>query len=222
MAVSVVIPAYSEVGGIGETVAGVKKALEDYEFEVIVVDDGSVDGTGAAAAEAGAVVARHGRNRGYGAAIKTGVGLARYDTICILDADCTYPPSAIPSLLSLLDGGRTVVSGCRFLGSNRGMPPVRLAGNMFFTALASILLMRRVRDVSSGMKVMSKATFRALEPLPDTFDLMVVVTVRSIRRGFVLVEAPIEYRGRRGESKLRAFRDGWTFLGSTVRTCLRG
>ncbi|MBD3388034.1 MAG: glycosyltransferase [Candidatus Altiarchaeales archaeon] len=222
MELSVVVPALNEEDGVGETVEEVRAALAGVTHEIVVVDDGSSDRTGEVAESAGARIIRHETNRGYGAAIKTGVENSSYGVICLLDADHTYPPAAIPKLLGEFKGDGCIVSGSRFLGVNAGMPFIRKLGNTFFIYLTSILLMKRVYDVSSGMKVFSKTTFDELQPLPDTLDMMIVITIRSHKRGYLFREVPIGYDDRKGASKLSAFREGVRFLTTIVRTSILG
>ena len=100
-----------------------------WTFEILVVDDGSTDGTGQAAGAAGATVLTHSRNRGYGASLKRGVRAARHDWILIIDADGTYPASAIPDLLAQADGSEMVV-GIR-TGQNVNIPAVRRPAKWF-------------------------------------------------------------------------------------------
>jgi glycosyltransferase involved in cell wall biosynthesis len=221
MSLSIVIPALNEEKGIGDTLDGIRANLNGItDYEVVIVDDGSTDKTAEIASEKGAIVIKHDRNRGYGAAIKTGVGRAKYETICLLDADCTYPPSSIPQLLKNYRGDNCIVSGSRFLGKNMGMPFTRRVGNTFFLNLASILNGKRIYDVSSGMKIFSKRTFDSLQPLPDGLDMMLVLTIRSVKKGMTLVEVPIEYNDRKGASKLNSLREGTRFLMTVMKTSL--
>ena len=112
--VSVVIPAYNEEGAVGEGVREVIEIMDasDHEYELIVVDDGSVDKTGELAKAAGAQVYTMPENRGYGAALKAGISRAKYDVIVITDADGTYPAESIPTLLGEL-GEYDMVVGAR-------------------------------------------------------------------------------------------------------------
>jgi glycosyltransferase involved in cell wall biosynthesis len=222
MGLSIVIPALNEQQGIARTLQEIKSALDGaIEYEIVVVDDGSTDATVREASKAATVIS-HGRNRGYGAAIKTGVEKSRFDTICLLDADCTYPPAGIMTLYKAYKSESDIISGSRFLGRNEGMPPIRKLGNSIFAMMASILLGRRVHDVSSGMKVFSKGAFKALAPLPDTLDMMLVITIRAIKRGYSFKEIPIEYGNRQGSSKLSAIREGARFAITIFRTGIFG
>ena len=115
---AVILPAFNEAQGIESTLARVGQILKDFPFssEIIVVDDGSTDGTGERAASAGARVVTHAWNRGYGAALKTGILATRASAVMIMDADATYEPGAIPRLYARLDGAAMVV-GTRWLRS---------------------------------------------------------------------------------------------------------
>jgi len=223
MKLSVIIPALNEEEGIGGTLDEIKKSLDGrYEYEIVVVDDGSKDRTGDIAKSKGARVIRHPVNKGYGAAIKTAVEGSRYDTICLLDADATYPSPQIPDLMDAFTGDGCIVSGSRFMGKNMGMPIIRKIGNKFFVILASTLMMHRISDISSGMKIFTKKTFNDLQPLPDDLDMIVVMTLRTLKRKMKFVEIPIEYRGRMGSSKLSAVREGFRFLRTIIHMSLFG
>ncbi len=222
MKLSVVIPALNEEEGIGRTIDDLNKTLKGLEYEIIVIDDGSTDNTSKIVNEKKAVLVRHKVNKGYGAAIKTGIKKSKFDTICLLDADHTYPPDEIPHLMSHYTELGGIISGSRFLGTNTGMPIIRKLGNMFFIRLTSLLLLKRVHDVSSGMKIFSKDTIEKLKPLPDTLDMMLVITIRAIKKGISFKEIPITYMDRKGASKLSAFKEGARFFKTIVKTALLG
>ena len=110
MSISVILPAYNEEAAVGSQVEAIRRVLSDHGMinEIIVVDDGSEDQTGERALRAGARVVRHAENRGYGAAIKTGMVAAKYEVIVIIDADGTYPSDQIPSLVTKLETWRII------------------------------------------------------------------------------------------------------------------
>ena len=113
--VSVIIPAYNEAGSIKDVVRKIRAALDpaDYAYEIIVVDDGSTDGTAASLIGQDVVILTHPENKGYGASLKTGIRSAKGDVIVITDADGTYPPEMIPRLLGGMDEGYDMVVGAR-------------------------------------------------------------------------------------------------------------
>ena len=155
---SVVIPAYNEEGGIAEIierVLSIRSKLVDVgvdDLELIVVDDGSRDGTATVTARYPKVrLIRHPANQGYGAALKTGFSRARGNLLGFLDADGTYPPEHFPDLCRVaLDDEADLVIGSRMAGAESEMPLVRRIGNLLFANLVSLLGNHRVSDSSSG------------------------------------------------------------------------
>lgn len=223
---SVVIPAYDEQDGIAATVQrvlAVRPALADMgvDLELLVVDDGSHDATGA---EAGCFpevcLLRHSVNRGYGAALKTGFHAASGDWLGFLDADGTYPPESFPALCrELLDGAELVV-GSRRSGASSEMPWVRRMGNALWSRLLTVLGDQPVLDPASGMRVFRRDILERVYPLPDGLNLTPVMSTRAIHENVRLREVPIPYRERLGRSKLRALPDGMRFLNTIVWTVL--
>ncbi|MCI0521508.1 MAG: glycosyltransferase family 2 protein [Chloroflexi bacterium] len=224
---SVVIPAYNEEKGIAEIalrVLQVRPALAQAgveDLELIVVDDGSRDQTAQVAAGLeGVTLVRHPKNRGYGAALKTGFAQARGELIGFLDADGTYPPEYFPQLCrSALDGGEMVV-GSRMAGAKSKMPLTRRVGNIFFAGLLSVIGRERVTDSASGMRVFRREILERVYPLPDGLNLTPVMSTRAIHEKVHVVEVPIPYSERVGRSKLSVVRDGRIFLQSMVWTVL--
>jgi hypothetical protein len=224
---SVVIPAYNEEGGIAAiarrvlAVAGDLREVGVHELEVLVVDDGSQDQTADAASRVeGVRLVRHERNRGYGAALKTGFHQATGDLIGFLDADGTYPPERFPALCALALDGADLVIGSRMAGADSQMPFTRRIGNLFFAGLLSLLGPKRVTDSASGMRVFKRDILERLYPLPDGLNLTPVMSVRALHEGIRTAEVPISYNERVGRSKLSIVRDGSTFLQSIVWTVL--
>lgn len=228
---SIVIPAYNEEKGIVEIMErvltireGLKAAGVD-AMELLVVNDGSRDRTAEVASEvAGRYedvrIISHPKNRGYGAALKTGFAQARGDLIGFLDADGTYPPEYFPQLCrEALDGAELVI-GSRMAGAESQMPATRRLGNVIFATLLSILGWQRVTDSASGMRVFKKEILARLSPLPDGLNLTPVMSTRAVHEGIKMVEVPIPYSERVGRSKLSVVRDGRIFLTSMVWTVL--
>lgn len=224
---SVVIPAYNEEDGITEIATRVlavapalKKAGVD-EMELLVVDDGSRDKTAEVASKIdGVTLVRHPKNKGYGAALKTGFAQAKGELIGFLDADGTYPPEYFPKLCQSALNGAELVIGSRMAGEKSEMPLVRRIGNFFFATLLTILGRQKVTDSASGMRVFKREILEHIYPLPDGLNLTPVMSTRALHEGIKIEEVPIPYSERVGRSKLSAIRDGRIFLQSMVWTAM--
>lgn len=224
---SVVIPAYNEENGIAEIaqrVLAVEPALQQAgveRLELLVVDDGSRDRT-AEVAEGipGVRLIRHPKNKGYGAALKTGFSKASGELIGFLDADGTYPPEYFPQLCQSALNGSELVIGSRMAGADSKMPLTRRVGNFFFANLLSILGRQKVTDSASGMRVFKREILEQIYPLPDGLNLTPVMSTRALHEGVKIVEVPIPYSERVGRSKLSVIHDGRVFLQSMIWTAL--
>jgi len=225
---SVVIPAYNEERGIAEIIERVlstRPGLADAgieDLELIVVDDGSRDGTVAVASRYPQVnLVRHKVNRGYGAALKTGFSHARGNLLGFLDADGTYPPEHFPNLCRVaLSEQADLVIGSRMAGADSEMPLVRRVGNLLFANLVSLLGNHRVSDSASGMRVIRREALPRLYPLPDGLNFTPVMSTRALHEEIRWREVPIPYRERVGRSKLSVVRDGVRFLYTIIWTAL--
>jgi glycosyltransferase involved in cell wall biosynthesis len=226
---SICIPVYNEEGAIRETLdrcLAIGDALRGAgiaHLEVIAVDDGSTDRSAEiiGADYPGVRLIRHERNAGYGAALKTGFAAARWPLVGFLDADATYPPECFPALCaSIVEGGADLVIGSRMAGSDTEMPAVRRLGNTFFAGLLTLLGRAPVTDSASGMRVFRREVLDLLSPLPDGLNLTPVMSTRAIHERITVVEVPIPYRERVGDSKLSVTRDGVRFLQTMVSTAL--
>jgi len=222
--ISVIVPAFNEEGAIAETVERIGAALTGvaHEFEIIVVDDCSTDGTPAelsAIEEPHLRVIRHGRNKGYGAALKTGIKRARHGLVAITDADGTYPNESIPELARLL-GDRDMVVGAR-TGKNVRIPLVRRPAKWFIGQLASYLARYKIPDINSGLRVFRRESLlRYLRILPDGFSFTTTITLAMLTRGDEVEYTSIDYAKRVGKSKIRPIRDTLNFIQLIIRTVL--
>jgi len=224
---SVVIPAYNEENGIAEIasrVLSVEPALQKAgvdRLELLVVDDGSRDRTAeVAAAIPGVSLIRHPKNRGYGAALKTGFSKASGELIGFLDADGTYPPEYFPQLCQAALKGTDLVIGSRMAGADSQMPLTRRIGNFFFANLLTLLGRQKVTDSASGMRVFRREILERIYPLPDGLNLTPVMSTRAVHEGISITEIPIPYSERVGRSKLSVIRDGRIFMQSMIWTAL--
>jgi Glycosyl transferase family 2 len=226
---SIVIPALDEEAALGETLrrclaarAEIIAASPVREVEVIVVNDGSSDGTEAVARAFDEVgVLGFDRNRGYGAAIQSGFAFARGDWLAFLDADGTCEPRCLAALCRALAEEKADLA----IGARRGpgsqMPRLRAFGNTLFAWMLGLLSSRPVSDTASGVRVLRRSALPDLEPLPSGLHFTPAMTARGLLEGKLrLVEVPVPYARRIGESKLSVARDGVRFLASILRAAL--
>jgi glycosyltransferase involved in cell wall biosynthesis len=218
--VSVVIPAFNEEAGVRLVVAELQELLQRQGIgaEIIVVDDGSADATARAAHQAGARVIRHRSNRGYGAALKTGIAAARHDTIAITDADGTYPAEHMPELLAALKDADMVV-GSRS-GKNVRIPLIRRPAKWVLNRLANYLASARIPDLNSGLRVFRRdVVMQYFSLLPDQFSWTTTITLAMHCDKYAVSYLPINYRARKGRSKIVPW-DAGSFLILILRTAM--
>jgi glycosyltransferase involved in cell wall biosynthesis len=216
--VTIVIPAYNEERAIGGQIKDIRTIMDQTEwaYEVIVVDDGSTDGTASEAANHPVQLISFPGNRGYGAAIKAGIARARAETIVIIDADGSYPSEAIPVLLGLTDGYDMVV-GARTTEINH-TPFIRRPAKWFLRVLASYLAGQHIPDLNSGLRVMKKNLVQRFNHLlPSGFSFTTSVTLALMCNDYLVRYHPIDYYRRTGRSKVRP-KDAYGFLLLIVRT----
>jgi glycosyltransferase involved in cell wall biosynthesis len=203
MATSVVIPAFNEENGVGAVVQRIAAVLQEagIEHEIIVVDDGSTDNTARVAEESQATVLRHSSNRGYGASLKTGIHFAKYDIICITDADGTYPAERIPDLLADLKTADMVV-GAR-TGNSVAIPLIRRPPKWVLNRLANYVTQSKIPDLNSGMRVFRRdAALQYFHILPDQFSFTTTITMSMLCDKYAVTYIPIDYQRRTGKSKI--------------------
>jgi hypothetical protein len=198
----VVLPVHDEVATVADVIARVPA-----DFEVVVVDDGSTDGSAEAALAAGAKVVRHDRNRGLGAAVRTGFEEATAmgaSVVAFLDADGEYDPADLPAMVApILAGDADYVVGSRFDGRIGSMLPHRRFGNRVLTLLTSVVARRRLADAQSGFRALGKDALIASRIAHD-YNYAQVLTLDLLRKGFRYAEVPIAYtRRRHGRSFVR-------------------
>jgi glycosyltransferase involved in cell wall biosynthesis len=210
--VSVVIPTYNEAAVIGRVVRGVYEVLEQMacSAEVLVIDDGSDDGTGQVAEAAGAYVIRHPYNLGNGAGIKTGIRAARGAVLVMLDGDGQHDPADIPRLVGPLHEGYHMVVGARGPGSQQAH---RLVANKIYNSLASYVAGFQVKDLTSGFRaIRSELAQQFCYMLPNAFSYPTTLTIAIANGGYSLKYVEIHAAKRVGKSKIRPLRDGMRFL----------
>jgi glycosyltransferase involved in cell wall biosynthesis len=220
VALSVVIPAYNEAHGIGPVLDELTAVLGEagIEHEIVVVDDGSSDGTSDVIADKAASLpavrlVSHPHNRGYGASLKTGILAAASDIVAITDADGTYPSSALPALYrQLVDEGADMVVGAR-TGKNVHIPLVRRPAKAVLRGLANYLSGRRIPDLNSGLRVFRKEIIvERFNLISDGFSFTTTVTLALLARNRDVIFTPIDYMKRTGTSKIRPIADTFNFV----------
>ena len=213
MRITVIIPCFNEANSVTDVISQLLSTGLDLK-EVIVVDDGSTDGTTEVIRRTpGVTLIRHERNRGKGAAIRTGLDNASGDAIIIQDADGEYSPKDIPALIKpIAEGKADVVYGSRFLGSIRDMSTSHLIGNKALTWATEILYWTRITDVMTGYKVFRRYALDGIKLESKGFEFEPEITSRILRKNIKIVEIPISYSYReKGIAKI-GWKDGFKAL----------
>ena len=214
MAVSVVIPCLNEAETISECVSRSRAVLaeSDLDGEVIVVDNGSTDGSGDLARAAGATVVDEPR-RGYGSAYLAGLDAANGEYIVMVDADLTYDFEEIPRFVEALENGGQLVVGNRMHDIQPGaMPFLSRIGNPLLSGFLNVLHRTNVRDVHCGMRALRRDVLPVLNLRTVGMEFASEMVIRATREHLDVREVPIALHPRVGESKLSPFRDGWRHL----------
>ena len=200
MKVSIIIPAYNESDTIVRTIKEIVTLRDELpEFEIIVIDDGSVDGTAELAEEQGVKVIRHRSNLGYGQALRTGFENALGDIIVTYDADGTYDPKIIPQLIQpILEGPMDIVIGSRVEGEiKHGAESLRLRiGNNFLTIMMNLLFHTHLTDALSSFRAIRKESLNKIEFKEVGLGFIPEFSVKSHRAGLKIKEIPAIVRAR--------------------------
>lgn len=208
--ISIIIPALNEERAIADTVAACKRTLENAgirPYEVIVVDDGSTDATARLASEAGARVLSHPHNVGYGRSLKDGIVAARHDMIVITDADGTYPVETIPQLIEEYRKGFDMVVGAR-TGKHYRESIIKTPLRKILKMIVEFTAGRKIPDINSGLRIFSRDTaIPYFKNLCDTFSFTTSMTLAYMMNRRFVHYIPIEYFERKGQTKVRLFRD---------------
>ena len=214
--ISVIIPAHNEARNIGQLVTHILALHPD--FEIIVIDDGSTDGTGEVAREAGAVVYRHPYNIGNGAAIKSGVRIASGQVLAFMDADGQHEATDLDKLIEHFPEFDMVV-GARPGGAQESR--IRALGNRIYNRLASYVTNFPIQDLTSGFRAMKADLARnLLYLLPNTYSYPTTLTLGMLRSGKSVKYVKINVQSRKtGKSDIQIIKDGVRFFMIIVRIC---
>ncbi|HSQ78968.1 MAG TPA: glycosyltransferase family 2 protein [Candidatus Bathyarchaeia archaeon] len=222
---SIVIPVYNEEKGLPATLDFFEKLTGDHPaVEVIFVDDASTDRSPEVLAgrrNPAIKVVRHKENKGYGAALKSGLNRARYDYFAITDADGSYPCDRIPALFDrLLQEDAAMIVGRR-TGDALDPGLFRKLGKRMLRGMAERLSREPIPDFNSGLRIARTALVRKAQPyLPDGFSFTTTLTLYMLSTAQPIVYEPIDYRQREGKSKIRPVRDFLNFLQLIIRTIM--
>jgi glycosyltransferase involved in cell wall biosynthesis len=218
--ISVVIPVYNEVATLGAVIDRVLRCK--FDAEVIVVDDGSTDGSADFLRRFEHPRVRaffHSTNRGKGAALRLGFAAAQNPYVIVQDADLEYDPRDYPSVLEpLLDGRADMVYGSRFLGgAHRVLFFWHYVGNRLLTLFSNALSDLNLSDMETGMKAFARDKLIALKISSNRFNFEPEITVKAARAGWRIYEVPVSYAGRTyAEGKKISWRDGLAALGALI------
>lgn len=219
--ISVIIPTYNEKESVASVIDGLKNVLanNDYENEIIVVDDASTDNTAEIVRNKDVRLLQHETNRGYGAALKYGIDNASYDIIVIIDADGTYRPEDLPMLLEAIKEYDMVV-GAR-TGEISRIPLVRKPAKWILNRLADYLTETKIPDLNSGLRVFKKEKVQKFFPiLPSGFSFTTTITLSMLTNNYSVKYIPVHYLKREGKSKIRPVRDTINFIQLIIRTII--
>ncbi len=207
--ISIVIPAKNEASSIGELLKKLKQKFHD--AEVIVINDGSMDNTANIVLENNAKLISHPYSMGNGAAIKAGARAATGDILITMDADGQHDPEEIPKLLKKMDEGFEMVVGARSSQSQAGKR--RWLGNAFYNYIASLIVGKKIKDLTSGFRAVNTKKFKSfIHLLPNGFSYPTTITMAFFRSGYPVDYISIEAKKRVGQSHLRLLKDGLRFL----------
>lgn len=224
ISLSVVLPCFNEVSNIDSVLSSLltvqSQAASISDFEVIVVDDGSTDGSRQKLAEYAqkVKVVSLPENRGYGYALKVGIASARNDLVAFYDLDRTHDPNDVLKMCKAWrESTVDMIVGVR-LNEDHEMPWLRLLGNKFYLWLMDLLFNESINDATSGMRLVKKSSIIPhVEHLPDGLNFTLALTLLALRKKLTFKNVPVKYFKRGGQSKLSVCRDGWVFFVTILR-----
>jgi glycosyltransferase involved in cell wall biosynthesis len=218
--VTVLIPAYNEEMAIAHDINIIKETMNaaGYDWELIVVDDGSTDRTPQIAAELGAIVLYHAQNKGPGGARMTGVRYAKADIVIMTDADGTYPNTDMPKLIEAVRNGHDMAVGART--TERGtMRWLRTPAKTFIRRLASFMVGFPIPDLNSGFRALRRdVCVKFLGILPNTHSWVSTITLAMLANGYRVTYIPVDYFPRIGKSSFHPIRDSYNYFSLVLRT----
>jgi glycosyltransferase involved in cell wall biosynthesis len=221
---SIVVPVFNERNTLPEVLRRMRtvELPDGIDREILVVDDGSTDGTREVLRQLGDSTVRvvlHPENRGKGAAVRTGFAHASGDYVLIQDADLEYDPADWPRLvLPVLNGKARVVYGSRFTGERRNMLFMHWVGNRFLSLVTNVLYNTTLSDMETCYKLIERSLVDKMVLRSNRFDIEPEMTAKILKQGVRIYEVPISYTGREfDEGKKITWRDGFSALWTLVK-----
>ena len=219
---SVIVPVFDERNTVVEIVRRMRAVDLPVDLEIVIVDDGSTDGTRDVLRQLGDSTVRvitHEANRGKGAAIRSGLAQVHGDLVLVQDADLEYDPEDWPKLLApILRGKARVVYGSRFTGERRNMLFLHWVGNRFLSLITNVLYNTTLSDMETCYKLFDRELLDSITLRAQRFEFEPEVTAKILRRGIRIYEVPISYTGREfDEGKKITWRDGFVALWTLVK-----
>jgi glycosyltransferase involved in cell wall biosynthesis len=219
---SVIVPVFDERNTVVEIVRRMRAVELTVDLEILIVDDGSTDGTRDVLrqlADSTVRVITHEHNRGKGAAIRTGLEQVSGDLVLVQDADLEYDPEDWPKLIApILRGKAQVVYGSRFTGERRNMLFLHWVGNRFLSLVTNVLYNTTLSDMETCYKLFDRRVLEGIKLRAQRFEFEPEITAKILRRGIRIYEVPISYTGREfDEGKKITWRDGFIALWTLVK-----
>ena len=214
MKTSIVVPAWQEEDGLPVVLAKVLKVIDD-SYEVIVVDDGSDDDTVKVASQFPVTVLKHAVNKGKGEALKTGIAQASGENIIWIDADDSYPAELIPRMVEELESYDMVVCSRRY--GRQNIPRVNRVGNFIFRQMIKRIYGFKPFDPCTGLYGAKKRHLEQMKLSSHRFAIEPEISMKGSRMKLEMLEIPIEYQVRIGDTKLNAIKVGFEDLFAILR-----
>jgi glycosyltransferase involved in cell wall biosynthesis len=221
---SIIIPIYNEEKSIENTIGQIKNTLKDFkpDWEILCINDGSSDNSHEVLSKINGIrYIPHRTNKGYGASLKTGLKNAKYEHICITDADGTYPNDMIPVLYNhLSENSLDMVIGAR-IGEDVSYPLIKKIPKFFIVKLANYISNSKILDINSGLRIFKlKAAMEFFHLYPNGFSFTTTITMGMLCSDYNVDYVPINYFQREGKSKIHPWKDTIGFFKLLLRIAL--